>query len=95
MHARVTIFQTKPGKMDEAIRMYRDSVVPGSKQQKGLKGIYLLTDRNTGKGISIALWQTEADMKASESSSLQQAAQFKDLLSAPPVREQYEVSVHT
>jgi len=95
MYARVTIVQIQPGKMDEAIRIYRDSVVPAAKQQKGYKGIYLLTDRNTGKGISVALWQTEADMKAGESSGYfqQQLAKFKEIFGAPPVRENYEVSV--
>ena len=95
MYARVTIVLMQPGKLDEGIRVYRDSVVPAAKQQKGFKGIYLLTDRNTSKSISIALWQTEADMKAGESSGYfqQQLAKFKDIFGAPPVREQYEVSV--
>ncbi len=95
MYARVTIVKIQPGKTDEATRIYRDSVVPAAKQQKGFKGIYMLTDRKTGKGISIALWQTEADMTASESSGYfqQQLAKFKDLFVAPPVSEHYEVSV--
>ena len=95
MFARVTHTQILPGKMDEAIRIYQDSVVPAAKQQKGFRGISLLSDFGTGKGISIALWETEADMKAGEASGYyqQQLAKFKDLLGAPPVREQYEVTV--
>ena len=95
MYARVVIIQTIPGKMDEAIGIYRDSVVPASKQQKGWKGNYLLTDRKTGKGISIGLWQTEADMTAGETSGYyqQQLAKFKDIFGAPPLREAYEISV--
>ena len=95
MYARVTIVQIQPGKTDEAIGIYRDSVVPAAKQQKGFKGLHLLTDRNTGKGISVVLWETEAEMKAGESSGWyqQQLAKFKDLFGAPPVRELYEVSV--
>jgi len=95
MNARVTTVQVRPDKMDEAIGIYRDSVTPAAQQQKGFKGLLMLTDRNTGKGISIALWETEADMTAGESSGYfqQQLAKFKDVFSAPPVREQYEVSV--
>ncbi len=95
MYARVTITQILPGKTDEAIRVYRDSVVQAAKHQKGSKGAYLLTDRKTGKGISIALWETEADMTASETGGYyqQQLAKFKDLFGAPPVRESYEVSL--
>jgi len=95
MYARVTIVQVLPGKMDEAIGIFRDSVVPAAKEQKGHKGHYLLTERKNGKGISISLWETEADMTAGESSGhyRQQLAKFKDIFAAPPVREDYEVSV--
>jgi heme-degrading monooxygenase HmoA len=81
--------------MDEATGIYRDSVVPAAKQQKGFKGLYVLGDRKTGKGLTIALWETEADMMAGENSGYyqQQVAKFKDLFSAPPVREAYEVTV--
>ncbi len=95
MFARVTIGQFLPAKMDEATAIYRDSVVPAAKQQKGFNGLYVLGDRKTGKGLTIALWETEADMMAGENSGYyqQQVAKFKDLLSAPPVREAYEVTV--
>ncbi len=95
MNARVTLVQTLPGKVDEAIKIYRDSVVPAARQQKGFKGLYLLTDRGASKGISITLWETEADMIAGENSGYyqQQLAKFKDVLAAPPVREAHEVSV--
>ena len=94
MYARVVNVQIQPGKTDEAINMYRDSVVPATKQQKGSKGILLLTDP-TGKGISIGLWETEADMKAGEASGYyqEQIAKFASVFAAPPVMEHYEVSV--
>ena len=48
-----------------------------------------------GKGISISLWDSEADMTAGEGSGYyqQQLGKFKDVFGAPPVREAYEVSV--
>ena len=96
MYARVTIGQSKPGTSDQGIRLHRDSVAPACKQQKGFKGLYLLTDHKTNKSITITLWDTEADMTAAEASGFyqQQVAKFKDVLSAVPVRESYEVSVH-
>jgi len=95
MQARVTLVQVLPDKMDEAIAIYRDSVVPAAQQQKGCKGLLMLSDRNTGKGISITMWETEADMTVGESSGYfqQQLDKFKDVFGAPPVREQYEVTV--
>ena len=37
MHARVVTIQTQLGKMEEAIRIYRDSLIPAAKEQKGFK----------------------------------------------------------
>ncbi len=95
MHARVVTTQIQPGKIDEAIRIYRDSVVPAAKKQHGFKGRLLLTDHATGRGVSIALWETEADMRATETGGYlqEQIAKFGALFAAPPVRDTFEVSV--
>ncbi len=95
MYASATIVQILPTKFDEGIAVFRDSVMPAAKEQKGYKGYYLLTDRKNCKSISIGLWETEADMIAGEASGFyqQQLAKFKGIFAAPPVREDYEVSV--
>ena len=95
MHARVVNVQVQPGKRDEAIGLYRDSVAPAAKQQRGFKSSLLLTDPSTGKGVSITLWETEADMTAGEGSGYfqEQLAKFGAIFAAPPVMEHYEVSV--
>ena len=66
-----------------------------AKSQKGWRGAYLLTDRKTGKAISISLWDSEDDAIGSEQSGYyqEQLSKFKDLFAAPPVREGYEVSL--
>lgn len=89
MYARVTIAPALIGKTDEVRRLHRDSVVPACRQQKGFKGLYFLHDDKTGKGYTISLWETEADMTAGEQSGFyqQQVAKFKDVLSGPTVRE--------
>ena len=96
MYARVSIAQGQPGKEDEIAHLHQDSVVPACQQQKGFKGLYLLNDPKTNKGMTITLWDTEADMTVGESSGhyQQQVAKFKDVLSGPVVRESYEVRVH-
>jgi len=55
----------------------------------------VLGDSKTGKGLTISLWETEADMTAGETSGFyqQQVAKFKDVVSGPTVREAYEVGV--
>ena len=95
MFARLIICEWKSDKLGEGIELYRDSVIPAAKPQKGFRGGYLLTDRKTGKGISIALWESEEDLIAGETSGYlrEQLGKFKDYFAAPPVREIYEVSL--
>jgi heme-degrading monooxygenase HmoA len=95
MHARVTHFQILPGKVEETTSLYRGSVIPAAQGEKGFEGVLLLVDRNTDKGISITLWETEADMTKGEASGFyqEQLAKFKDIFGAPPLREHYEVAV--
>jgi heme-degrading monooxygenase HmoA len=95
MYARVSIAMGLPGKAEETARIYKDSVLPACKSQKGFKVLYMLQDPKTNKGITITIWETEADMLAAEASGfyVKQVAKFKDVLAAPPVKENYEVSV--
>ena len=97
MYARIVIVQIQPGKMDEAIRIFQESVIPAAKQQKGFQSLTLLTDRSMNKGMSVGFWETEADMKANEASGYfqEQLAKFGGVFAAAPVREAYEVSVHS
>jgi heme-degrading monooxygenase HmoA len=95
MYARLTIVQLQPEKAQEAIDLYANSVVPAARQQPGSQGAWLLIDRATGKGVSVSLWDTVADMEVGESSGYyqQQVGKFGPLMTAPPVREVYEVAV--
>ncbi len=95
MYARVTHTVTRPDFRQQGLEIFRDSVVPAAQQQKGYKGSLLLNDWDTGKAISITLWETEEDLKACEASGYyqEQLAKYKDAFTAPPVREQYEVGV--
>ncbi|MCJ7705973.1 MAG: hypothetical protein MUO28_10615, partial [Desulfobacterales bacterium] len=70
-------------------------IVPAMKGQKGFKGQLLLTQKDTGKAISLNLWETEADLTTFETSPLYKELLGKlgNLLAGPPVGERYEVSV--
>ena len=95
MFARLTIVQVKIDKLDETKKIFEENVIPAAKSQKGYRGGYLLTDRKTGKGMSITLWDSEEDAIANEQSGYyqEQVGKFKDFFTAPPVREGYEVSL--
>ena len=93
--ARVSYAQVQPGKMDEFLGIYRDFIVPAARQEQGFKGILVLTDRNTNKSIVITLWESEADVTASESfGNLQeQRTRLVGVLAGSRVVERHEVSV--
>jgi quinol monooxygenase YgiN len=94
MYAKVVTFQIKPGMRDEVTRLFQEFVIPGARKHKGFKGGLLLTAPNTGKGTSIGLWETEADIIASEASGFYKewVSKLSDVSSAAPAREIYEVS---
>src|SRR5437660_10212414 len=95
MYARLVTSQLHPGTVDEAVQIFRDSVVPDAKQQPGFQGAMALVNRSANKTISITLWETEAEAKASEIGSHLQAQinKFASHLAALPVVETFEVAV--
>ena len=98
MHVRAVTVQIQPGKMQEAIDLYKDSVVPAAKAQKGWQGMYPMTDATSGKALAISVWESEADMMAGESSSgylQEQVAKIGNLISGAPNFEHYELSVES
>lgn len=95
MYARVVSTQVKPGKVAEAASIYQ-AIEPQWKQQPGFVGAYLLTNADDEtKSMSISIWETQADLEATEASGWYQAqvAKFAGILAAPPNRELHEVAV--
>ena len=95
MFARLTSAHIKIERIDEFIKLYKESIVPAAKSQRGYRGAYLLVDRETGKRISITLWNSEEDAIANEKSRYYQEQIAKSIIlyTTPPIREGYEVVV--
>jgi heme-degrading monooxygenase HmoA len=93
MFARTGTSRMLPGKMDQAIELYRSKFVPILKQQKGFKALYWLADSNRDKYTVLTLWETEADMLATETAGLLQQvlAEFANLVADETTIERYEV----
>jgi heme-degrading monooxygenase HmoA len=94
MFARTTTMQLKIAFIDEALEIYKNSIVPAAQAQKGLVELKLLLDRNSGKAIAIAIWESEQDAKANEESHYYQE-QLVKLLSYyayPPIKEGFEIA---
>jgi heme-degrading monooxygenase HmoA len=95
MFARAVNVQFQSSRVDEATHIFKDTILPVLKEQKGFKGQLLLTQRDTGKAISINLWETEGDLTAFETSPLYRELMGKmgEILVGPPAGERFEVSI--
>jgi hypothetical protein len=64
MYARVATFQGDPSQVDQSIEFVRgqssEGAPPGLENSKGM---LMLVDRKTGKGLGIVLFETEDDMR--------------------------------
>jgi heme-degrading monooxygenase HmoA len=94
MFARVITAQAGTEGLDNALRLAQQQL-PAARQQPGFQGFYLLTDAETGKLMTISLWETREHLQAVEA----QAAKIRDQATpatglTPPHLETYEVAMH-
>ena len=97
MYASATQIQLIPDRIDEAVRIFENDVVPTVKTFPGLQHFYLLTDAKTGKGYTITVFETEEAASAFYSSGVfqQQIGKIREFFAGPPpMREIFEVRVH-
>ncbi len=95
MHARVTTIQGSPDKMDDATSHLQEQTLPQLQKMEGFKGFVSLGDRQSGKVLGVAFWESEEALQATEeavSSVRSGAAEAADGIVAGV--EQYEVLVN-
>ena len=91
MFARVNSVQTAPDKLAGLLK-FAGERLPDAREAPGFKGFYLLTDRQSGKLVSISLWASHDDMQQFEAQG-EQARQgaSSELGIAPTPVDIYEV----
>ncbi|NWF62628.1 MAG: antibiotic biosynthesis monooxygenase [Fischerella sp.] len=67
-YAYVAVGEFKPGKFEEAKKLYEQAV---SMYTKGFKKAYLLQQPGTDKGIAVIFWDNIGDMEANHSEAYQ------------------------
>ncbi len=94
MDARVLFASFHPQAYDEINQLLREAVIPAARRQKGFSGLLLLAQPN--KGILMSLWDTEHNRMESERRGYvrEELAKFAHLVTAHPIFETYETSVH-
>lgn len=65
MYARVSTVEGDASKIDDAVAVMNEKIIPTLKDQKGFTAVNLLADRSTGKLVAVAFWEDEAALEAS------------------------------
>lgn len=70
MHARMSTYQAGQSLSDQdvaqALKVAEEQVLPAAREMDGFRGILYLVERETGRSISVTLWDSEAALRASE-----------------------------
>lgn len=67
MFARLSTYQSPAEQItDAAVEKIRAQVLPSLQEMDGFRGVLLLMDRESGKQISVTLWESEDALRASE-----------------------------
>ena len=92
MYSQVLRVNIQPGKMDEAIAIFKDSIAPATHGWSGLQIGRMLVDRAGNKIMAISFWDSQADEASltSSSSYQEQVGKLAALFAGPPEVDVYE-----
>lgn len=92
MYARVSTIMGKPENIDRVVDYLNKAAFPGN--EEGWKGAYALVNRQTGKMLTITLWETREAMEATVPDANQIRGEAASMAGAgQPVVEVYEVAL--
>jgi heme-degrading monooxygenase HmoA len=87
MFASVSTYQGPPDQIDDGLRYAQENIVPSLQEVEGFEGVYLLVDRQSGKVLTITLWETEAALRASEEEANQLRGEHRGRWDQVPTSE--------
>ncbi len=65
MHARISTIEGDPSKIDDAVAVLNEKIIPTLKGVKGFTAVNFMADRSTGKLVGVAFWQDQAALEGS------------------------------
>jgi hypothetical protein len=69
MFARVSQFAVSPQRLEQGRRAVEDHVIPALRMQAGYNGGLLLANPESGKVLTVSLWENEEAMHATDEAS--------------------------
>ncbi|MBW3663332.1 MAG: hypothetical protein KY469_09560 [Actinobacteria bacterium] len=95
MWARVSLYSGSPDSLDADLDYTRENIMPKVRELAGFQGIYAFADRDTGTTMSITLWDSEEDLRASDEAANQLRSDSTQHAGGSVVSvERYEVAYH-
>jgi hypothetical protein len=94
MNARVTYVQASAEKIEQGLALWRENVLPRTMAREGFLGVISLINRETGKCISLTLWDVEKHLlNSTEAEYHRQAVQrYAEYFNGAHDPENYEIS---
>ncbi len=65
MQARISTLEGDAGKIDDAVKVINEKILPALKGLQGFTAANFLADRSAGKLVAVAFWQDEAALEGS------------------------------
>ena len=92
MYVGVIFYRFRPDRIDDAIKAWRDMVIPEARKHQGFIRAEMFADRETGRGMDIGYWQTRENAAHFEESGAYGFLinELSDYLEVPPQRMQFE-----
>ena len=91
MIARINSVQTAADKVAGLVK-WAEEQLPAARETPGFKGLYLLADRQSGKIVTISLWDSADDLRQNEARGAQVRNEASSELGiAPTPVDIYEV----
>lgn len=91
MFAQVNSVQTATDKLAGLVQ-WAEEQLPAAREAPGFKGLYLLADRQTGKVVTISLWDSAGDLRQNQARGAQVREKASSELGiAPTPVDIYEV----
>ena len=66
MYVRVNTIEGSPDRMDDLTAHIQEQTLPQLREMEGFKGFVALGDRQSGKVLGVAFWESEEALRATE-----------------------------
>ena len=95
MYSRILSLRIRPGKMDQALNIFRRSMLPVLKNQRGNASVLVFSCREKNELINCTLWDTYETMRELERSGFldQQMAKLSTVLTESAQGDKYELEI--